>query len=306
MKTRKRFSIVITTVMILSLVLAGGAAAKSAGKTEVCHNNGNGSYSLLKIKANTLQTHLAHGDAAPGAAVPGKAGMLFAANCSLVSTGQNGQVQTLTVPSNTNNGKKATKVDVCHRTGNGSFILININSNALPAHLQHGDVLPNEALANQSGKFSNPACPTNQVPREELFDSFTVPATPAEGEAFPLEDSKVLVLDQLYEIRVSGTYKYNNTFGDWADAEYFHHGVDDVIKGDDDPRYSLHPNILDLTITPDPASCSANTDWGVYNGLHEYTKQVTGENKPLYFCIYDDPYTDNAGSLNVEIWKINR
>ena len=38
--------------------------------------------------------------------------------------------------------KKAPKVDVCHATGNGGWNLININGNALNAHLNHGDVLP--------------------------------------------------------------------------------------------------------------------------------------------------------------------
>lgn len=41
-------------------------------------------------------------------------------------------------------GQPQGKVDVCHRTGNGSFHEINISGNALPAHLQHGDVLPDE------------------------------------------------------------------------------------------------------------------------------------------------------------------
>lgn len=41
-------------------------------------------------------------------------------------------------------GQPQGKVDVCHRTGNGSFHEINISSNALPAHLRHGDVLPDE------------------------------------------------------------------------------------------------------------------------------------------------------------------
>jgi hypothetical protein len=41
-------------------------------------------------------------------------------------------------------GKPTEKVDVCHRTGNGSFHQINISGNALPAHLAHGDVLTDE------------------------------------------------------------------------------------------------------------------------------------------------------------------
>ncbi len=41
-------------------------------------------------------------------------------------------------------GRPQDKVDVCHRTGNGSFHRINISGNALPAHLRHGDALPDE------------------------------------------------------------------------------------------------------------------------------------------------------------------
>ena len=41
-------------------------------------------------------------------------------------------------------GHPLDKVDVCHRTGNGSFHEINISRNALPAHLRHGDVMPDE------------------------------------------------------------------------------------------------------------------------------------------------------------------
>ena len=41
-------------------------------------------------------------------------------------------------------GGKAGKVDVCHITGNGGYVKINISANALPAHLAHGDQLPGE------------------------------------------------------------------------------------------------------------------------------------------------------------------
>ncbi|MBZ5585096.1 MAG: hypothetical protein LAQ30_23370 [Acidobacteriia bacterium] len=41
-----------------------------------------------------------------------------------------------------NSPAKAGKVNVCHVTGNGTYRLININKNALPAHLDHGDAGP--------------------------------------------------------------------------------------------------------------------------------------------------------------------
>ena len=39
-------------------------------------------------------------------------------------------------------GAGTTKVDVCHRTGNGTFILITVGAPAVPAHLDHGDGFP--------------------------------------------------------------------------------------------------------------------------------------------------------------------
>jgi hypothetical protein len=41
-------------------------------------------------------------------------------------------------------GSPQGKQDICHQTGNGSYHLINVSGNAVPAHLRHGDVLPDE------------------------------------------------------------------------------------------------------------------------------------------------------------------
>jgi len=292
MKNNKKFSIIFYAVMILSLLLAGSATAKSDSKVEVCHRTGNGSYVLINVSDNALQSHLAHGDGAPGAAVPNQAGMFFGADCSLSSTAQNEQVQSETLLPATNHGKKADKVDVCHLRGNEVFILININRNALSAHLLHGDGLPNEGVPNQPGKKFTSTCSMVEVPQEELVQSVNVLP---DGETY---SSDALEAGQLYELRVSGTYGYNDDVTKWADVEYFLSG-DTVIKGDSE--YPLFPNILDLTINgPD-----ANTDWGVFNPLHTYTLQVTGTGVPLDFAIYDSYYPDNSGSLTVEIWKIN-
>ena len=34
------------------------------------------------------------------------------------------------------------KVQLCHRTGNGRYVLIEVGAAAEPAHLAHGDVYP--------------------------------------------------------------------------------------------------------------------------------------------------------------------
>ena len=46
------------------------------------------------------------------------------------------------------------KIDVCHRTGSASnpVVLINISSNAVPSHLNHGDsLLPTGAVDCSGG-----------------------------------------------------------------------------------------------------------------------------------------------------------
>jgi hypothetical protein len=294
MKIRKRFSIIFTAVMIISLVFVGIASAKPTGKVEICHKEGNGSFHLISVNVNALQDHLAHGDAVPGATVPGQGGVL-GADCSITSSSQ---VQPPTLPLPRNNGKKADKVDVCHRTGNGTFILININRNALPAHINnHGDGLPNGEVPN-TDKFFRADCSISDVPQKERVETLTVPSKPASGEVYvPVESSTSLLSGQKYELEVSGTYTYNPN-NDWADAEYFQH-LGAPIKGD--TLYPLTPNILDLSIN----SCSTNTDWGSYQSSHVYTMQYMGTGSKISFCIYDSYYPDNNGALTVEIWKIN-
>ena len=41
-------------------------------------------------------------------------------------------------------GSPQGKQDICHLTGNGSYHVINVSMNAVPAHLRHGDVLTDE------------------------------------------------------------------------------------------------------------------------------------------------------------------
>ncbi len=52
----------------------------------------------------------------------------------------------------------ADKVDVCHRVGDGSYILININDNAYPAHVDHGDAHPGEMVPGMERKIFGPDC----------------------------------------------------------------------------------------------------------------------------------------------------
>ena len=50
------------------------------------------------------------------------------------------------------------KVDLCHRTGNGSYHLINVSIDAEPAHLAHGDGRPGGPVPGQAGKTFSATC----------------------------------------------------------------------------------------------------------------------------------------------------
>jgi hypothetical protein len=60
--------------------------------------------------------------------------------------------------------KEDKKVDVCHREGNGSYHLINISENALPAHLAHGDALPGDPVPDTEGKKFDEKCNVVDIP----------------------------------------------------------------------------------------------------------------------------------------------
>ncbi len=307
MKNHKKLYIFFTTVIILSLLVVGSAAAKSPNKVDICHNNGNGSYTLVKIKNDELQAHLAHGDAAPGAAVPGQAGKVLSAKCAVVSSSPDTQAQTPNKKSainNNNKGKKAAKVDVCHRTGNGRFILININGNALPAHLAHGDGQPGVLLPNHT-KFTAD-CLLVEVPEREVVERFFINSQ----IAVPVTSTMDLVSGVQYEIVVTGTYTYvKNEQGvatGWADAEWATLGSQWVerLPNPPYPQPPYNDNILDLTI--DGCAATNNTQWGAFQQTtHVYKLLYPGGNAPISFVICDTFYGDNEGTLLVTIYKKN-
>jgi hypothetical protein len=50
------------------------------------------------------------------------------------------------------------KVELCHRTGNGSYHLINVSINAEPAHRAHGDAKIGEAVPGNPGRVFGTGC----------------------------------------------------------------------------------------------------------------------------------------------------
>ena len=50
------------------------------------------------------------------------------------------------------------KVQLCHRTGNGSYHLIDVSVNAERAHRAHGDAKVGEAVPGSSGRVFTASC----------------------------------------------------------------------------------------------------------------------------------------------------
>jgi len=57
--------------------------------------------------------------------------------------------------------EEGPKVQICHRTGNGSYHQIEISVNAVPAHRAHGDGMIGEAVPGSPGKVFGPGCSVN-------------------------------------------------------------------------------------------------------------------------------------------------
>ena len=56
------------------------------------------------------------------------------------------------------------KDDICHREGNGLYHMVNVSTAAFPAHLNHGDLLPNSNIPSMPGKKVNENCEIVDVP----------------------------------------------------------------------------------------------------------------------------------------------
>jgi hypothetical protein len=54
--------------------------------------------------------------------------------------------------------QESAKVQLCHRTGNGSYHMIEVSVNAEPAHRGHGDGKPGEAVPGSPGKMFTASC----------------------------------------------------------------------------------------------------------------------------------------------------
>ncbi len=74
--------LLVTTVTCLLVLGLPAFAVAAPQKVDMCHRNGNGTFRLINIAQAAAQSHLDHGDAAPGDAVPHKDGHRFDETCS--------------------------------------------------------------------------------------------------------------------------------------------------------------------------------------------------------------------------------
>lgn len=59
------------------------ASRRSDAKKPICHRRGNGTYRLIRLPKRSYKAHLKHGDAPPGANIPGMDGYKFGDKCEL-------------------------------------------------------------------------------------------------------------------------------------------------------------------------------------------------------------------------------
>lgn len=84
---KSNLALLVILSVLLALLTAGTALAGPAGKVDVCHAVGDGSYIKINISENAFPAHVEHGDASPGEMVPGLSGKKFDADCNVVDAG---------------------------------------------------------------------------------------------------------------------------------------------------------------------------------------------------------------------------
>lgn len=130
---------------------------RTSGKVELCHATGNGTYQKIEVSVSAEPAHRAHGDARVGEPVPADTTRTFDSSCR-PTAGVSPTPTPTPSPTPTPTPGGGHKVQLCHRTGNGSYHLIDVDLDAEPAHRAHGDAKVGEAVPGQSGRTFAPDC----------------------------------------------------------------------------------------------------------------------------------------------------
>jgi hypothetical protein len=89
LKTRK-LAVGFVIAVLASLLGFTTASLAGADKSEVCHINSQGEYSLINVDDNSFDKHLAHGDGTPGGLVSDMLDYVFDDNCVPVTSDTDG------------------------------------------------------------------------------------------------------------------------------------------------------------------------------------------------------------------------
>lgn len=73
-------------------------------------------------------------------------------------------------------------VPICHREGNGTFHVITISENAVPAHLRHGDIYPVPSSGCQNTATTSTST-TSTTTTSSTTSTSTIPPTSTTTEA---------------------------------------------------------------------------------------------------------------------------
>jgi hypothetical protein len=151
----------------------------------------------------------------------------------------------------------ADKVDVCHLEGNGSYHLINVSENALPAHLAHGDALPGDPVPGMPGYVFDDACNAVAEPILVWSSVMNFSGTGWGGWSCPPDHPNV----------IDGGVSKSNT--DFVPADH------PVVQGPAEPGSSVDG--VSYPAFPHYTYGTGETGWVVHNG---------GTPQSLYIYVY--------------------
>lgn len=165
---------------------------------------------------------------------------------------------------------------------------------------------------------------TNMFPGKNWATYFTYAIQPVLIETFsvsakgtPSCTTDPLILGEAYTLKASGTYFYRTDGISEADAEWAYRkpgeglgvGDDEWVKGDvGTDVLNPYSSILGLDVSkyigPSVGVLASyeNIDWGDYSAQHNYATEYAGDGATLCLGIYDSNFSDNSGSIAVELW----
>jgi hypothetical protein len=124
----------------------------------------------------------------------------------------------------------AGKVNICHVTGNGTYNYISVSSNALPAHIAHGDVVTNlddlencracgnvcTAPANGSALCGDDGCvyTCNEGYEPDGNGGCVMPSTGCANALLSGPDGGIFCVDDGLSVLVNGSLRHQHT--GWA------------------------------------------------------------------------------------------